>query len=142
MPIKGQSPKQIVHTCSECGGSAYKPTGHINRAAKFGYDLYCSRQCFGAAISRKQSKNYSLSYRNRQKEKLAGRPAPNRCEVCDGAQSANRNGAHRMHFDHCHNTGRFRGWICGPCNRIIGLAKDNADRLRALAGYLEKHHAN
>jgi hypothetical protein len=43
-----------------------------------------------------------------------------------------------LHFDHNHETGEFRGWICGPCNRAIGIVKENPDTLRALADYLEQ----
>ena len=59
------------------------------------------------------------------------------CDVCGSADSPGRDRKHHMHFDHCHETGRFRGWLCGSCNRILGLAKDDPDRLRKLAEYLD-----
>ncbi|MEK6829277.1 MAG: hypothetical protein AABY15_04055, partial [Nanoarchaeota archaeon] len=36
------------------------------------------------------------------KEKLAGRPKPKRCEIC------NKKG--KIYFDHDHKTNKFRGW--------------------------------
>jgi hypothetical protein len=44
-----------------------------------------------------------------------------------------------MNFDHCHTTGRFRGWLCRNCNVTLGLVGDDPNKLRALADYLEKH---
>lgn len=40
--------------------------------------------------------------------------------------------------DHCHETGRFRGLLCGPCNRALGLLKDDPIRLRRLIQYLKE----
>jgi hypothetical protein len=76
--------------------------------------------------------------RSRQKriaaqEVEAGRPRPDRCELCGGNDD-------RIVFDHDHSTGRFRGWICDRCNKTLGHVKDNPNYLRMLAQYLEKSH--
>ena len=65
-----------------------------------------------------------------RQEAIAGRPKPLVCEVC----SANDD---RIVFDHCHTGGHFRGWICDCCNKVLGLIKDDPERLRKLATYLE-----
>lgn len=44
-----------------------------------------------------------------------------------------------LHVDHNHNTGKIRGYLCGSCNRGIGLLKDKSAICRSAAGYLEKH---
>jgi len=62
---------------------------------------------------------------------LAGRPRPKFCEVCGRNDS-------RIHFDHCHTLGHFRGWLCGKCNTILGMADDNPDILTKLAAYLKR----
>lgn len=52
------------------------------------------------------------------------------CTVCGSTE--------RVHIDHCHRTGRVRGALCSPCNVAIGYAKDDPERLEALAEYLRR----
>lgn len=43
-----------------------------------------------------------------------------------------------LHWDHCHKTGKFRGWLCRNCNLMVGYAKDCPKTLRRAAEYLER----
>ncbi len=63
-------------------------------------------------------------------EQKAGRIKSKQCEIC-GAFG-------KICFDHNHDTGKFRGWICSRCNITIGLVKDNKELLQAMIKYLEK----
>lgn len=72
----------------------------------------------------------SVQWKKDQQEKLAGRPRPSSCELCG------RTG--RIVWDHNHDTGKFRGWLCYPCNSILGLVKDDPEVLRKMADYLER----
>lgn len=65
-----------------------------------------------------------------KQERAAGRPRPKVCEVC-GLPSVRT-----LHFDHCHKTGKFRGWLCSGCNAALGHVKDNPKTLVKLAKYL------
>lgn len=42
------------------------------------------------------------------------------------------------HLDHCHKTGKVRGFLCHWCNHIIGNAKDETVRLEAAILYLRQ----
>lgn len=59
-------------------------------------------------------------------------PPPSVCEIC-GKRPART----RLHADHDHTTGAFRGWLCSPCNRSIGQLGDLAGVKRTLT-YLER----
>jgi len=63
-------------------------------------------------------------------EKLATRPRPERCEIC--------NSKGRICRDHNHKTNRFRGWICFRCNTVLGWVDDDRELLRLLIDYLNK----
>lgn len=63
---------------------------------------------------------------------VAGRPPGERCEICRKAFTK------APHWDHNHATGKFRGWLCGPCNKALGLFQDLPDNLLAAAEYLLK----
>lgn len=44
-----------------------------------------------------------------------------------------------LNLDHHHGTGAIRGLLCGPCNRLIGHAKEQVSRLQACIAYLQNH---
>lgn len=72
--------------------------------------------------------------RNRRKKGLPEptRPEPLFCEICGDLPLG------KLHLDHCHVRGVFRGWLCVNCNRALGYFKDNPVVLRLAADYLEK----
>lgn len=67
-----------------------------------------------------------------KKDEIAGRPRPEKCELCSEVAI--------VRFDHCHNSGNFRGWLCDRCNRTLGQVKDDPSLLRRMADYLELHN--
>lgn len=68
----------------------------------------------------------------RRLEKKAQRPKPDSCECCGSGG--------KICWDHDHATGAFRGWLCEPCNKALGMAHDSLPRLIALVAYLEAHN--
>lgn len=64
------------------------------------------------------------------------------CAIC-GGYSTHSHGEKRtpLVFDHCHETGKFRGLICNQCNRAIGMMGDSADRIEKVARYLREAEA-
>lgn len=65
-----------------------------------------------------------------RQEAEARRPKPECCDVCGAIDD--------IHFDHCHQRGIFRGWLCHACNTVLGLLNDDPNRLRMLTAYLER----
>src|ERR1700742_5129728 len=59
-----------------------------------------------------------------------------RCFVCQADQPG---GMGRFPVDHNHRTRAIRKLLCNNCNAALGMAGDSADRLRALADYLDAH---
>ena len=59
-----------------------------------------------------------------------------KCHACDSAlEQYDRH----THLDHCHTTGKVRGWLCRTCNNGIGMLNDNPQRLELAAAYLRRY---
>lgn len=54
------------------------------------------------------------------------------CDVCQMPE-----GRRKLHMDHCHATGKFRGWLCNSCNLALGAVRDSAATLTNLMTYLQ-----
>jgi hypothetical protein len=76
--------------------------------------------------------------RNAKQEKLMGRKRPDSCEIC-GSEGYGRKPS--IVYDHDHQTGEPRGWLCDRCNKVLGLVKDNPELLIKLGIYLRNHNA-
>jgi hypothetical protein len=74
---------------------------------------------------------YFSQWRSKNKEKLAGRKKPENCEICDFKGI--------IVFDHCHQTGKFRGWICSQCNTALGMVEDNCEILMKMIKYINNN---
>ena len=79
------------------------------------------------AITHNKSKYESMRLL-KQLEKKAGKKKTEQCEICGSVG--------KICFDHDHDTGLFRGWICVRCNLVLGLVKDNKELLDQMIKYL------
>jgi hypothetical protein len=59
----------------------------------------------------------------------------NGCVICGGPP----NGRGRYHFDHDHETGKFRGLLCALHNAALGHFGEDPALLRKAADYIENH---
>lgn len=75
------------------------------------------------------------SMRRRKRFPPPSRPEPKRCECCG------RKSLRALALDHCHETHRFRGWLCHACNLGIGLLGDSARGIKRALQYLRIRHA-
>lgn len=56
------------------------------------------------------------------------------CALCRNASRKPTGQRRPLNVDHCHDTGRLRGLLCGPCNTALGRLGDSETALeRALA---------
>ena len=68
-------------------------------------------------------KKYGLSAKEVDKAKRGS------CGICRKRKTT-------MHTDHCHATGRVRGFLCSKCNNGLGFFDDNPGLLRKALEYL------
>lgn len=57
----------------------------------------------------------------------------NKCSICNEVFNKTPN------VDHNHKTNKIRGLLCGNCNRMLGLAKENIITLNNAINYLKKY---
>ena len=55
-----------------------------------------------------------------------------RCAICRNKWKR------KLYVDHCHQTNRVRGLLCGPCNTAIGLLGDNLEGVLRAVEYLKE----
>lgn len=55
-----------------------------------------------------------------------------KCKVCGVTETE----VDKLHLDHCHKTGKIRGFLCGRCNMALGLLQDNVEIITNLRKYL------
>jgi DNA-directed RNA polymerase subunit RPC12/RpoP len=115
------SPKE--KTCSDCGRN---------------YHGYCAR-CY-AKKNRKRLINAGLKSRfgitlERFDEMIVAQCG--RCSICGRPMTSGKGAC----VDHNHTTGKVRDLLCLECNHAIGLMKENPDRMRSAADYVERHNS-
>lgn len=84
---------------------------------------------------------YNLSEKGKAaKRRFHGRPTPTRpmpefCECCGDLP----NGLGKLHEDHDHVTGKFRGWLCHSCNTALGHLGDTLIGVFNAIRYLKRN---
>ena len=74
-----------------------------------------------------RSKKRKIIYNLR---KVVGEP-PLNCQCCGRLAKNNK-----LSLDHDHITGEFRGWLCQPCNKALGMIGDNLESVMLFVAYL------
>lgn len=116
--------------------------GHLSeRYVRGGNCVECNKEKARRATKENQGKNRLRVLQGSHRRR--GYPQPTyaagaHCEIC---QTAFSDGKNVPHLDHCHETNQFRGWLCGKCNRGLGLLGDTLQSVRAAYEYLERKAA-
>ena len=134
--------------CPRCQRELPRSDFHANKARYDSVSTYC-KECNRKALS-ESSKTDKGKARSRRKwikseygmsEDQYAESFNRQGGACAVCRLPNRS-TNRMHIDHDHATGKFRGLLCSQCNTMLGLFGDSPDRLRSAASYADVHYHN
>ena len=128
-----------VKVCSECGVEKATSEFHPHANTKDRLRAKC-RQCTGIENKRWAEFNklkikdayykrtYGISYDEvlSKHEELG-----HKCEVCFEEQGL-------LDVDHCHSSGKVRGFLCSRCNLLLGKIEGNKELINKLYAYLDE----
>jgi hypothetical protein len=100
----------VSNNCIACNRAALERGKIIRKFARIRGEYGLDREAYLALVSEQRSS----------------------CRIC----GFNEPDHFKLHVDHCHDTGRVRGLLCGPCNQGIGLMRHSSERLRHAIVYL------
>lgn len=118
-----QNPERVKRDRAQA--RKYYWTHRTERLARQKEEYRTRPEVYARRLAREKTRKRS------EREFQAGRPRPNVCDVCG------RSDGH-IDFDHCHQKGHFRGWLCKQCNTALGLVEDNPSILLKLIAYLKR----
>lgn len=104
--------------CEQCGNEFERCVGHVNRARKKGYGLFCGRRCAGLARRTTKTKaqrvaekaEYDREYRARNSDMLKRKKAAYHKRTYDPAKAAvERKKRSAAHAEYCRRP-EYRAW--------------------------------
>lgn len=136
-----------MKTCSRCGVEKALVEFRKHKGTKSGYGAQCAPCWNDYKIQwRKNNRDKQVQQNHRERLKrygltqeefdLLSKEQGGLCPICLTDQGTDGDG--EWSIDHCHETGRVRGLLCGQCNRAIGLLRDDTASLARAIAYLEK----
>jgi hypothetical protein len=63
------------------------------------------------------------------------------CAICGSSKTGAKH-KKNLSIDHSHKSGKIRGLLCDPCNRGLGLLKEDKNLLKKAIGYLEEYETD
>ena len=117
----------LGQTCIDCG--CWKP--HVNEDGTKNFYARPDRpgkyygRCVPCYINYIQVRRYGNDFLNK--------PRPDYCECC-----LKPSAPEDLSFDHDHETGNFRGWLCTNCNTGIGKLGDSIKGIENALRYLRR----
>lgn len=128
----------MTKLCSMCKDHKSKDSFYVGQRRGSSY-LYsrCKDCCKIINASQKDNnrdwelkKNYGITLEEYNRQ---CKWRENECDIC-------REQVKVLHVDHNHITGKNRGYLCGSCNRGIGLLGDDPTTIKRAAKYLEDNN--
>lgn len=126
MENRKKLPYRKCKPCVKCGE---------DDSSKFYKDSSYCKECHKKAVSESRLRKIGLTPEDRAKleDEQGGK-----CAICKRHRSLF---ARALHMDHDHKTGTARALLCGPCNQLLGHAREDSRLLRMAADYLDAHRA-
>lgn len=129
--------------CKSCAKEYQKdlyqkdPQRAIKRAKKW-REKYAEKVAVRRKENRAEAYLYELERKyglNQEDAHKLLRDQGNKCEICkvNFDENAKRN------LDHCHATGKIRGFLCRRCNSVLGLVNDDSTLLGNCIRYIHDH---
>ncbi len=124
-------PKQIIDNKKEC------------TRCKVWLDLSLYNKAKTKDSARTRCRNCERDYKmmlryNLTLEQVADFWGRENCEICERPFINSSLGKGRFKcVDHCHITGKSRGFLCNACNAGIGYLGDDVDRIQRAIHYLQ-----
>lgn len=118
-------PNATQKRCTLCGET--KPIGefYTDKRTADGRGSHC-KSCFGPRnATRRRKRIYGLAAEDYD-ALVADQGGA--CAICREVA--------KLVVDHCHRKGHVRALLCDRCNRLLGVADDNVELLRAAIKYL------
>lgn len=127
----------ILRECPSC----HKPFKTRVKNIARGGGVYCSKKCNPVYSPRHTKKEIARRSNLKSKYGISLQDFDNmvkrqggKCLICDNKP----NHKHRKLFvDHCHESGKVRGLLCGQCNAGLGMFHENVTTLTRAIEYLK-----
>lgn len=129
---------ETVRRCSGC--KEYKPFTpeffHRNTKSRTGFQGRCKRCCNSSKdAGYHRAHHWKFYFKMSVAQTLAMYHFQDgKCLICRIPEVIRSGG---MVVDHCHSTGKVRGFLCCTCNRMLGQARDSKLILQNAISYLE-----
>jgi Recombination endonuclease VII len=132
-------PDGLQDRCAPCHRAAIKQHYHTHPGAKERVKAYST-----AWNKANPERRRLIGLRNKLKEKgltmeqydEAMLRQEDGCGIC-GSKEVRHSVHTRLHIDHDHSTGQFRGLLCHNCNVSLGLMRDDMTLLERAIAYLK-----
>lgn len=122
---------EVIDTkvCRDCGIEKNIEEFDVNR--KF-YDKNATEKY--RAVRRPSCRECRLKKKpiDSNAKKYFERPAKLECPICEDVVDGKY-----ARLDHCHETGRIRGWLCDNCNTALGKMKESTHVLQRAIDWLK-----
>ena len=141
--------QKSTRKCTTCGELKSVASFYKRSASKDGISNKC-KYCDLSAQKKYRSSGKSISNHRKYKYGLTDEKflailseQGSKCAICgiklDFKPRDNKHRIGKLNIDHCHTTGKVRGFLCMKCNAGLGLFNDDFKTVYRAYKYLSKH---